>query len=589
MKLTIGMPCHYDYSGVIFTIKSLLDKLEKEWPNHKDEVEIIVVDNTSGKQYREITEREVLTFSKNIRYLPFLTQRGPAEVKNRVMQNAKGEYTLCLDCHVILKDGALSKLREFLFNLNEKDSLDYYTGPLENNAGALFTHFDPIWRNQMWGTWASDKEIINATEPKPIWGQGCGLFLVKTVDWLGFNKHFAHFGAEEGYIHEKYRSFGRQVKCLPWLIWWHRFYNPDAKQSSLSIFGKVRNYAIGFQEIGLPLEPIYKHFVSLEFSETDIKQHMLREHGASESTLANLTEKQIHQMHRYHHKISEYNWKRLVEDPISFDSPLDEHLEHAYREYSEQPDNKLKEFMPVIRKYSEGCLQVAEISRDPCTGVSIVQDNPKKTWNCIYSAQPHPSLQKTAMTMRNFADAVNMLEASRDFNPDTLYIRFPEAKESTDINTVDVLARLARRVSKYILLADSGFKNNIQAMQRLCATGEWHPIEHHMKFTGFTVLGREKPEVPVHAWPPGYGPGTELKKLLGKVGIKATANCSCNARAVTMDWHGIEWCENNKDLISSWLKEEANKRGLPYVDFAGKSIINMAIKKAKKNEKNIIR
>lgn len=588
MKLTVGMPSHYDYSGVIFTVKCLLDKLAKEWPNYRNEVEILVVDNTSGKQYRETTEREVKTFGKVVKYVPFLASRGPAEVKNRVVQHASGEYTLCMDCHVILRDGALSKLREFLLNINEKDSLDYYTGPLENNSGALYTHFDPVWRNQMWGVWASDKDILNSTEPKPVWGQGCGLFLVKTVDWLGFNKHFAHFGAEEGYIHEKYRSFGRQVKCLPWLVWWHRFYNPDAKQSNLSIFGKVRNYVIGFNEIGLSLEPIYKHFVSLEFSESNIREHMKAEHGASDASLKDLSDDQVFSMHRYHHKISERNWKKLLEDPISFDTPLDEHLEHAYDSFIQDSENKLREFMPTIRKYAEQCRNVAEISRDACTSICLAQDNPTKTWQCLYSSTPHPTMQASTMVMSSFEAATQMLSASTSFNPELLYLRLPVPKDST-VNPVEVLDTLAKKVSRYILLADSSFKTNMEAMQRLCATGEWHPIEHHMKLTGFTVLSRDKPEKPVRAWPPGYGPGTELKKLLGKIGIKASENCSCNARAVTMDWHGIEWCETNADKISGWLKEEATKRGLPYMDFAGKAIINMAIKKAKKHEKNITR
>lgn len=78
------------------------------------------------------------------------------------------------------------------------------------------------------------------------------------------------------------------------------------------------------------------------------------------------------------------------------------------------------------------------------------------------------------------------------------------------------------------------------------------------------------------------GPGTELKKLLGKIGIKSSPTCSCNKRAKTMDENGVEWCEQNVETICDWLQEEATKRKLPFVRLAGKAIINLAIRKAKK-------
>lgn len=74
------------------------------------------------------------------------------------------------------------------------------------------------------------------------------------------------------------------------------------------------------------------------------------------------------------------------------------------------------------------------------------------------------------------------------------------------------------------------------------------------------------------------GPGTELKKLLGRIGIKATPTCSCNRRAREMDEHGIQWCRENLDLIAGeWLAGEAKKRKLPYSEFAGRKLVQLAI------------
>lgn len=82
------------------------------------------------------------------------------------------------------------------------------------------------------------------------------------------------------------------------------------------------------------------------------------------------------------------------------------------------------------------------------------------------------------------------------------------------------------------------------------------------------------------------GPGTELKKLLKKFGIEATPTCSCNSKAALMDKKEASdpgWCEKNLNTIVGWLKEEANKRGLPFVDLAGKILVKRAINNYKKN------
>jgi hypothetical protein len=83
---------------------------------------------------------------------------------------------------------------------------------------------------------------------------------------------------------------------------------------------------------------------------------------------------------------------------------------------------------------------------------------------------------------------------------------------------------------------------------------------------------------------PGHGPGTELKKLLANwpFRIVATPNCSCNAKAAEMDRQGIEWCEANLDTIVGWLREEATKRRLPFLDAAGRLLVKRAIRNARK-------
>jgi hypothetical protein len=78
------------------------------------------------------------------------------------------------------------------------------------------------------------------------------------------------------------------------------------------------------------------------------------------------------------------------------------------------------------------------------------------------------------------------------------------------------------------------------------------------------------------------GVGTELKALLSKVGITASPTCSCNTKAEIMNRQGISWCEENVETICDWLQEEATKRKLPFVRLAGKALIHVAIRRAKR-------
>lgn len=83
---------------------------------------------------------------------------------------------------------------------------------------------------------------------------------------------------------------------------------------------------------------------------------------------------------------------------------------------------------------------------------------------------------------------------------------------------------------------------------------------------------------------PGFGPGTELKKLLAAVGIVPDANCQCNKRAKLMNIWGCDECERRLDEIVGWLREEAAARGLPFVDAAGRVLVRKAIANARRGQ-----
>ena len=76
------------------------------------------------------------------------------------------------------------------------------------------------------------------------------------------------------------------------------------------------------------------------------------------------------------------------------------------------------------------------------------------------------------------------------------------------------------------------------------------------------------------------GPGTELKKLLKKIGIVPVGNCKCNKRAAIMDIEGPEWCKKHIEDVVDWMEDEAISRNLPFIRIGARAIVNLAIRRA---------
>lgn len=77
-------------------------------------------------------------------------------------------------------------------------------------------------------------------------------------------------------------------------------------------------------------------------------------------------------------------------------------------------------------------------------------------------------------------------------------------------------------------------------------------------------------------------PGTILSKMIKSLGIAMTDSCSCKRHALEMNEQGNDWCSSNIDTIVGWLREEAKRRNLPFIDTIGKLMVNRAIKKSRK-------
>jgi len=89
----------------------------------------------------------------------------------------------------------------------------------------------------------------------------------------------------------------------------------------------------------------------------------------------------------------------------------------------------------------------------------------------------------------------------------------------------------------------------------------------------------------VDAAPPTHGPGTELSKLLKRLGISPTPTCQCRAMQQKMDAWGCDECEKPEriDEVVGVMRAEAEARGLPFIDIAGRLLVRRAIANARRN------
>ena len=79
------------------------------------------------------------------------------------------------------------------------------------------------------------------------------------------------------------------------------------------------------------------------------------------------------------------------------------------------------------------------------------------------------------------------------------------------------------------------------------------------------------------------GPGTHLASLLGRLGLAETPGCKCKSYAAQMDKWGVNGCTDRILEIVGWLRTEAQNRGLPFVEFLAKMLINRAIANARRS------
>lgn len=256
-KLTIGMATYDDYDGVYFSLQAL----RLFHAGVMDDVELLVLDNhPDGPCSGALKKLE--NSIENYRYVPVTENTGTA-IRDRIFSEAAGDYVLCVDCHVLIVPDGVKRLLEYY--RRNPDSPDLLQGPMiYDGLRDATTHFVPDWRGGMYGRWSESCSFAELEEePFEIPMQGLGLFSCRKTAWPGFNPDFRGFGGEEFYIHEKFRQAGSRTLCLPFLGWVHRFDRPMGLPYPNTWEDRIRNYLIGFSELGLPTTEMEQHFEEL--------------------------------------------------------------------------------------------------------------------------------------------------------------------------------------------------------------------------------------------------------------------------------------------------------------------------------------
>lgn len=250
--LTVGvsLPPNEEYSAVWATFNSILAHHAEALKDLK--VQFLVIDGNPGDKSSQAIkawiERKVRPVATG-KYVEYNGPGGTAQPRNEIFRQADGEIVLTFDPHVLLETGTVRKMLDYF--KDRPACKDLLTGPQIDDSGtaSYFQRLD--WGGGALGIWTGKKDVRPDHQPFPIPQQGLGCFAMRRDAWPEFHASFREFGGCETYLCEKVRRFGGQVMCHPAFRWRHRFQRPWGVTYAASLKQRLKNYLIGFAELGM--------------------------------------------------------------------------------------------------------------------------------------------------------------------------------------------------------------------------------------------------------------------------------------------------------------------------------------------------
>jgi hypothetical protein len=253
-------------------------------PEVVDRISFLIVDN--HPQGTAATDIEALDgLLPTVRYI---VSRGcaPAVARHLIFQEANADIVCSVDGHVLVAPGALAAILAWFDE--HPESRDLIQGPLlgDDLDRVVATHLDPVWADGAYGRWGIDDRIAcPAARPFEIGMQELGLFACRRDAWPGLNPRFRGAGGEEGYVHEKLRRAGGRVLCHPAVTWARRAAHRSPRTVCPSSWEDiVRNYRLGWNELGWDGAAIDTHFAKLSERTADPARNRVLEDTSREAT-----------------------------------------------------------------------------------------------------------------------------------------------------------------------------------------------------------------------------------------------------------------------------------------------------------------
>lgn len=423
----------------------------------------------------------------------------------------------------------------------------------------------------------------DGTDPFEISGQGLGMFAMLKESFPQLPEGLWGFGAEELSLHSLVRHLGGRAVCHPECRWWHRFPRPEPSTYPNTHWYKCRNYVIWFNHLRQltgdaarwDLEIVRKHFVDVE---KVVPQHEW------EAMVAD-------PMGRVHGPTEQYK------EPVMVNGQPQAYYKRTLEEVYEHHRNikrDLEQHFPLMRELASNCDHVTLFGKrkeaDIAFAMGLVDRHlaqrdtvPRMVSHNLEKDTVLLELDALLMGLPNVrANTPHLVEYHRD---DKDSIQVPALDEETDALWIDTvhhadrlrgeLAKYLPKVRRYVFLRGTGnFGNEAEGggpglyepARELCnAEGSpWFVCYHTPAEYGLTVLSRneeDRPPTPIIPWPPGFGPGTELRKMLASIGVHQIPGCDCLSKMIEMDVLGVEGCRAKQDDLAKYLKDNAPRWG----------------------------
>jgi hypothetical protein len=377
--------------------------------------------------------------------------------------------------------------------------------------------------------------------------------------------------------------------------------------------GKIRNYLLGYDELGLDREPIRKHFVD----EVKVPQQRYDVIAADPKAFSPYVAPKQPQADAIGTSnlglplpVGVENLGQVAEFLLKNPRDLDQHI-NAFMRWTIDCDVAVE----ITKRRESSAFLLAALGRKVCKGKCNKETCDKAA--CKQAAELFSWQEESDSLLGILQEAVKIHQGrplsytvtiadltepvSEIPEADFLFLDTRHTGERLQLELTTYAPKIRKRImvhdtALYGVVGEGNTKGLWWAIKAFMADNpEWFVAEHNDAQYGMTVLSRvpeDRPKDETKPWPKTdkdgnpCGCGTNLKGWLKKIGIEASPTCSCNARAKAMDLQGPQWCRDNIETILDWLNEEATKRNLGGLFFrpAVKLVVQRSIAKAEKDE-----